>query len=1235
MAIVDIVRGYRSEVAATGSALNSQALVIAEQTARTLQTVDLVLRHIADEQRSGAIAAMDRDGLHTYLANQAVGLTQIDRLVLIDETGSWRSTASAEASLRTAFLPAAASEVFEALRSDSALGLVIGSTTPPSAADGQWVFPIARRLETASGKFAGLAVAEVRVEYFRKFYRDVRFGDGTKINLIHHNGTLLARHPVHESALGQRFALFDVVRVRHAASGGEPLRFTSPLDDVKRFGALAPVVGYPLAVVVTRDQHLALAPWFDQSAGTAVRTLALGLLAATLMLLLRRRFAHLNEARDSLEASRERFALAAAGSDVGIWDWHLAGDRVFASPRALEIFGLEPSPESRTRDEWFAAVRIHPDDASARWKAMSEHLSGKTPAYFGEYRVQHPDGSYRWVRVRGLCVRDSADNPLRMAGSVADVDSRKRAEDALRLSEERFALAVAGSDDGVWDFDYTTGQAFASQRARRIMGLALQPEVQSLDDWNAQMPIHPDDAPGRWAAIEAHLSGRTPAYKGEWRVVHPDGATRWVRVSGVCVRDADGRPQRMAGSVTDIDARKRAEESLRKSEERYALAVAGSDDGVWDWDYEAGLAFESVRARELEGLPIHPEQQPIPELVASLRVHPDDLGRRAEAIRAHLAGETPAYECEYRVCHSDGSERWIRVRALCIRNSAGKPTRMAGSVTDIDSRKRAENALRQSEERFALAVAGSNDGILDWDILADSMYVSERALRIAGIDGESTIRTRADLAALLMPRLHADDARRLTEELRGLTREGRQSHDGEYRVRHVDGEYRWTRFRGMSVRDATGRPIRWAGSVSDIDARKKVEEALRRSEERYALAVAGSNEGLWDWDLRSNQLFMSPRAQELLWLEPAEPQQSRRYWIALTHYHPDDVAVVRAAISAHLRGETRHFMVEYRLRHHSGDWHWYRQRGVAVRDAQNRPTRMAGSMEDITDRKNAESQRERLEAQLRQAQKLEAIGTLAGGIAHDFNNILAAILGYGEMAQRDAPEGTPLRRHIDSLISAGMRAKSLVERILAFSRSGVGERIAIHAETAIGEALDAAAASLPPGVHLTRRLTAGDAAVLGDPTQLHQVVMNLCANAVQAMRSSGTLTVVLDRIDLDTPNCTTSRLPSGNYLRLVVSDTGSGIAPGVLERIFDPFFTTKAIGVGTGLGLSLVHGIVADLGGGIDVQSEIGTGSTFTVFVPLHAERRGAGLDARSDGAERSRTDHPPGRRRGGAGAAG
>jgi PAS domain S-box-containing protein len=1073
LAAIDIVRGHLAAVEESGGQLNSQAMIIAEQTARSMQAVDLVLRHIADQHRSGIIAMASAQQMHAYLASQAVGLAQIEGLVVIDADARVRATSHGNA-VRDATSDAGATAVgvaaFDALRRDRHRDVIVGPSRRSSDGAGPWVFPIVRRLETATGEFAGVVAAQGRVEYFQKFYRDVRSVDGTKINLMHLDGTLMAREPVVESALGQHFALFDSLLADHgAAPANSPLRVISPLDGVKRFGALAPVAGYPLAVVVTRDVALALAPWRAQTAGTVARTLALSLLAAMLMALLQRQWVRLDKTRASLEVSRERFA-----------------------------------------------------------------------------------------------------------------------------------LAVAGSDDGVWDFDYTTGEAFASQRARQIMGLPLQPEVQALDEWVARLPIHPEDRPLRQAAIESHLAGHTPHYEGEWRIVHGDGSHRWVRVRGVCVRDAAGKPLRMAGSVSDIDARRRAEDALRQSEERYALAVAGSDDGVWDWDYVSGLAFESPRARELQGLPLAPEVQPLADVVASLRVHPEDAMRRAEAIQAHLAGETPAYECEYRVQHADGSERWIRVRALCSRDAAGNPCRMAGSVSDIDSRKRAEEALRRSEERFALAVDGSNDGILDWNIVDDSMYVSERALRIVGIDASATVRTRGDWAALLMPRLHADDAQRLADELRGMAGVHRQAHDGEYRVRHADGQYRWTRFRGMSVRDAGGRPIRWAGSVSDIDAAKKVEEALRRSEERYQLAVAGSNEGLWDWDLASDQLFLSPRNQELLWLEPAEPQRPRREWIALTHYHPDDVGTVRAAISAHLRGATQHFKVEYRLRHHSGHWHWYRQRGVAVRDALGRPTRMAGSMEDITDRKNADADRERLEAQLRQAQKLEAIGTLAGGIAHDFNNILAAILGYGEMAQKSAAEGTALRRHLDAAISAAMRAKSLVERILAFSRSGMGERIAVDAQAIVSEALDGVAASLPAGIRLERQLAAGDAAVMADPTQVHQVVMNLCANAIQAMKSNGVLTVVLDRIDMDTPNCATCRLKCGNYLRLAVRDKGSGIAAAVLERIFDPFFTTKEVGVGTGLGLSLVHGIVTDLGGGIDVESRVGEGSTFTVFLPLH-----------------------------------
>jgi signal transduction histidine kinase/CheY-like chemotaxis protein len=276
-------------------------------------------------------------------------------------------------------------------------------------------------------------------------------------------------------------------------------------------------------------------------------------------------------------------------------------------------------------------------------------------------------------------------------------------------------------------------------------------------------------------------------------------------------------------------------------------------------------------------------------------------------------------------------------------------------------------------------------------------------------------------------------------------------------------------------------------------------------------------------------------------------------------------------------------------------------RGQCFRDANGKPIRMAGSTLDITERKRAEAHRERLEAQLRQAQKLEAMGTLAGGIAHDFNNILAAILGYGEMAQKAAPENSALRRQIDNMINAGQRAKSLVERILAFSRSGIGARVPVHVQSTVSETLDLLAASLPAGIRLERELAAGDAAVMGDPTQIHQVVMNLGTNAVQAMKAEGRLGVRMDLPEFDTPLVvTTGKLAPGKYVRLAVSDTGNGIAAEVLECIFDPFFTTKEVGVGTGLGLSLVHGIVTDLGGHIDVRSQVGAGATFAVYLPWH-----------------------------------
>ena len=239
------------------------------------------------------------------------------------------------------------------------------------------------------------------------------------------------------------------------------------------------------------------------------------------------------------------------------------------------------------------------------------------------------------------------------------------------------------------------------------------------------------------------------------------------------------------------------------------------------------------------------------------------------------------------------------------------------------------------------------------------------------------------------------------------------------------------------------------------------------------------------------------------------------------------------------------------------------------------------------------------EQHLRQAAKMEAMGRMAAAIAHDFNNILGAILGHGDLAQMKLPEDAPVRRHVDEAMRAAARGKELVQRILAFSRKEQHARAPVCIQNLVEEVLTLLAPSVGAHVRINKLLDAADAAVIADATQLHQAVMNLCTNAVQAIEREGVITVMLARTQVDTELALShGTLASGDYVRLAVSDTGAGIAPAALERLFEPFFTTKATGKGTGLGLSLVHAIVTDLGGAIDVVTEVGVCTTFTIWLP-------------------------------------
>jgi signal transduction histidine kinase/CheY-like chemotaxis protein len=383
-------------------------------------------------------------------------------------------------------------------------------------------------------------------------------------------------------------------------------------------------------------------------------------------------------------------------------------------------------------------------------------------------------------------------------------------------------------------------------------------------------------------------------------------------------------------------------------------------------------------------------------------------------------------------------------------------------------------------------------------------------------------------------------------------------------------------------------------------------EAWRR---RHELVIRASGNLLYEFDPESGIILWDGDTMAVLGVTP-EKISTLRLWMA--RVHPDDRMRLKGLRELFAKGEISHISLEYRFLRDDNQYTTIGVNGYLVenpsRDEGSR-RRLIGFVKDVSDKLRADEERQRLAAQLRQAEKMEAVGHLAGGIAHDFNNILGAILGYGELAQKRA-EGD-LRRYIDTIMHAGNRAKALVTQILSYSRAEGAERIPVLIVPIAQEACDLMSGSVPKDIDVRFSALDPDAAVLGDPTRLHQLFMNLFTNAVQAMGSGGVLSVGIDHEKVDVSRkVRTGRIVPGDYVRIRVEDTGHGIAPEVIDRIFEPFFTTKPAGRGTGLGLSLVHAVSTEHHGFIDVASELGRGTAFTIWLPRTEAGRTGGEPA-------------------------
>jgi PAS domain S-box-containing protein len=929
----------------------------------------------------------------------------------------------------------------------------------------------------------------------------------------------------------------------------------------------------------------------------------------------------------ALRESESLFKQAAAMGNLGHWVWDEIENRMtFCSEGLARLQGLTPDQYLERFATMDALLEdIHPDDRG-NYRQTIEDARKNGSAYEIEFRDRAPNGEYRYYREHGEPVFDESGSLLRTIGILQDITEQKHIEEALRESESLFkqAAQLAGLGHWVWD-EVSDALAFVSEELARICGFTAEQYCANFSNFDQILErVHPEDRAHYEAANEHAWAAKCPL-DIEYRYSRPDGEVRYFRERGEPIFDEDGRHVRTIGILQDITKDKLAEEVVRRSEAAMAEAQRVAKLGHWQWSIDADrLVSCSEEYAAILGLP----RDELAKVGERLRtyveqvVHPEDR-RRVEGCYMRADSEAVDYDIEYRIVRQGGETRHVHEIGEVVRDAGGRAVARKGTLQDITERKVVEESLRQSEEKFRVLIEGSIQGIL---IHRDNkpLFANDACAEIFGYANAEEFVAAGSLYHHVAPK----DRRRLRkyyfDRLRGLDAPSRYVAE----FIHRDGSALWLEIVSKAVSWDSGPAVQ--ATLMDVTEQKLADEALERAHAELESRVQSRTE-----ELRNANIALKAEIEERERTESVLRERERLIR-AVTDALPSQIAYVdkdqryrfnnlayekwfgipsescygrhvREVIGAENYDNVKHH-IEAVLRGETVRFEYKTSQGRVAEglylpdfDERGDVRGFYALIHDITDIKKREKE-------LRQAHKMEAIGQLTGGIAHDFNNLLFVVRGNLALLEREFGEHERARRMINSIEAAVGLGSDLTKSLLAYSRQQSLEPTVADLGKAIEGTVATLLRTLGNNIRVDVQIEKDVWPVLIDRSQFETALLNLALNARDAMPNGGTLEIAVANRHDPAASSAGTPLPAGDYVELRVTDNGVGMTAEVASQSFEPFITTKPSGSGTGLGLSMVYGFINQSGGYVDIESEVGKGTTLRILLPRIHETPSAAL---------------------------